>query len=167
MAKLPECHPLAPIFKWVQELYLAVVRMPPQSSLCRMKVPKSLTFSPSAVLWGTHHSFLLLDSLLNSIHPVRVTSFGILDKGTILLWWTILQSQLQLTWCFKKQNSNSPCGYLIASMFYVMNNISHLQSKISRQMPFFLPSRGRGRVYEDVVSIKTDVLFKCCKLNKE
>lgn len=29
-------------------------------------------------------------------------------------------------------------------MFYVMNNISHVQSKISRQMPFFLPMQGRG-----------------------
>lgn len=43
-------------------------------------------------------------------------------------------------------------------MLYVMNNISHVQSKISRQMPFFLPVWGGGE-HKDVISVKTDVLF--------
>lgn len=151
----------------------AIVRIPPPwSSLRGMKMLKSLIFFSSALFcqelitpfssWILCSTPRVLWAWPGSAFQLNFTS---LDKGTVLLWWG--QSQLKLTWCFKKQNSSSQRGCLIASMFYVMNNISHLQSKISRQMASFLPSWGRGRTYDDVVSVKTDVLFKCCKLNKE
>lgn len=125
----------------------AVARMPPQSSLRRMKIPSPWPSLPQ--LCFVRSSSFLSPGFSAQLHPSCENNQARHSSWTSPAWTKEPScfgddSQLKLTKCFKKQNSSSQCGYLIASMFYVMNNISHLQSKISRQMPSFLPAGGGG-----------------------